>query len=137
MTTGEKIKLTRKYKNITQKQLAIKSGMSEPAIRNYELDNRIPSEMQIKKIADALDVSVFALSKPKLESATSAMYILFEFEKIYGFDVTENKFTNNNIELNAFLEFWAGKKCELNDGKIKEKDYIEWKLNFEKFIEGL
>ncbi|MEG1505422.1 MAG: helix-turn-helix transcriptional regulator, partial [Lachnospiraceae bacterium] len=68
MTVGEKIKKCRLEKNLSQKQLAIRSGMSEPAIRNYELGNRTPSDKQIEKIALALDVSPFALSEPNLDS---------------------------------------------------------------------
>lgn len=49
------------------------------------------------------------------------MYALFEF------DITENNLNNKNPELNTFISLWIGKKQELND-------YIEWKLNFERFI---
>ena len=38
--------------------------MSEPAIRNYELENRNPSVEQLQKIADALEISYFALANP-------------------------------------------------------------------------
>ena len=37
MTTGQKIKKLRQSRNLSQKELGIMSGLSEPAIRNYEL----------------------------------------------------------------------------------------------------
>ena len=43
MTVGEKIRKFRIDQGYTQKELAIMSGLSESAIRNYELGNRFPS----------------------------------------------------------------------------------------------
>ena len=60
MTIGEKIKKFRTAQKLSQKQLAAMAGMSEPALRNYELGNRHPSEEQVHKIADALGLSFFA-----------------------------------------------------------------------------
>lgn len=36
-------------RNLTQKELAIKSGLTDAAIRNYELGNRSPSKEQLQK----------------------------------------------------------------------------------------
>ena len=44
MTSGEKIRNIRIQKNLSQKQLAEKVRMSEPAIRNYELGYSTPSQ---------------------------------------------------------------------------------------------
>lgn len=84
MTIGKKIKKYREEKKLTQKQLALRAGMSEPAIRNYELGNRTPSEKQIEKIALSLDVSPFAISNPDLESYIGVMHALFYLEENYG-----------------------------------------------------
>ena len=43
MEVGKKIKRFRTAFGLSQKELAQKSGLSEPAIRNYELGNRTPS----------------------------------------------------------------------------------------------
>ena len=51
MTVGEKIRKFRIDQGYTQKELAIMSGLSESAIRNYELGNRFPSSKQLEKIA--------------------------------------------------------------------------------------
>ena len=53
MTVGEKIRKFRIDQGYTQKELAIMSGLSESAIRNYELGNRFPSSEQLEKIANS------------------------------------------------------------------------------------
>mgnify|MGYP000485409768 CR=1 FL=1 len=49
MTVGEKIRKFRIDQGYTQKELAIMSGLSESAIRNYELGNRFPIIRTIRK----------------------------------------------------------------------------------------
>ena len=66
MTKGEKIKYYRNLRGLTQKQLGEMCGLSEPAIRNYELGNRTPSPQQLEKIAAALNVTVTELILPEL-----------------------------------------------------------------------
>lgn len=55
MTIGERIKELRLKKNMTQKQLAAATGLSEISIRKYETDERRPKIETIRKIATALD----------------------------------------------------------------------------------
>ncbi len=62
MTIGEKIKYLRKQLGITQGKLAEISGIHPVSIRKYETNKMIPQPPQIKKIAEALGVSVFALT---------------------------------------------------------------------------
>ena len=62
MTVGEKIRKFRIDQGYTQKELAIMSGLSESAIRNYELGNRFPSSEQLEKIANSLKISPYAMS---------------------------------------------------------------------------
>ena len=78
MTTGQKIKKLRQSRNLSQKELGIMSGLSEPAIRNYELGNRTPSAQQLEKIASALNVSVYAISDPEIDDYIGVLHTLFE-----------------------------------------------------------
>lgn len=55
MTVGEKIKMYRSLFNVTQKELAERSGVSEISIRKYEAGERNPKLEQIRKIAHALE----------------------------------------------------------------------------------
>ena len=74
MEVGKKIKRFRTAQGLSQKELAQRSGMSEPAIRNYELGNRTPSDKQLEKIAGALGVSIYAISDPNLENYYGDVY---------------------------------------------------------------
>ncbi|MDF9824497.1 transcriptional regulator with XRE-family HTH domain [Breznakia sp. PF5-3] len=77
MTIGTKIRNQRMKNKLSQKDLALKVGISEPSIRNYELGNRIPSRDILEKIADALNISVFALSDPSYDNNYSIIHSLF------------------------------------------------------------
>ena len=48
MTVGDKIRKYRLEQGYTQKELAIKAGLSESAVRNYELGNRTASQDQLE-----------------------------------------------------------------------------------------
>lgn len=62
MTVADKIKRLRKEKGMTQKQLAQKCGMSESALRQYEIGYRNPKIKTVRKIAEALGISIFQLT---------------------------------------------------------------------------
>ena len=56
LTLGEKIKLIRKAKNLTQDNLATKSNLSKNAIWNYENNRRIPTIDVLARISDSLEI---------------------------------------------------------------------------------
>lgn len=65
MTMGEKIKMQRKRKGLTQKQLADKINKGFSTVQKYELDIVTPPLSVVKKIASTLKISVFdLLSEP-------------------------------------------------------------------------
>lgn len=136
MTIGEKIRKFRTEKNLSQKQLAIMSGMSEPAIRNYELGNREPSEKRLNNIAKALGVSRFALSNPDLDSYVGMMHALFYLEDNYGLEVAKvdgrsclmfSKITSTG---NQNLDAWYNEYMDFKDGKISREEYDEWRNTY-------
>ncbi|MHB0809465.1 MAG: helix-turn-helix domain-containing protein [Facklamia hominis] len=61
MIAEEKLKKLRLMRNLTQKELAIKSSLTDAAIRNYELGNRSPSKEQLQKKSKALNCDISAL----------------------------------------------------------------------------
>ena len=83
-TLGERIRFFRTRKKMTQKQLAELCGVSEPAIRNYELGNRVPDYDTMNDIAAALDISYFALADPDCSYLAGAAQALFKMEYCYG-----------------------------------------------------
>lgn len=57
VTIGESIKIIRKKKGITQKELSNKTGLAEATIIRYEKNKFKPNIKQIERIASALGVS--------------------------------------------------------------------------------
>ena len=76
MTVGEKIRKFRIDQGYTQKELAIMSGLSESAIRNYELGNRFPSSEQLEKIANSLKISPVTFLYEILRKGKRKHYII-------------------------------------------------------------
>ena len=54
---GERIRCYRKFIGWTQEQLAHKTGLSVMSIRRYESGDRMPNQIVIAKIAQALEIS--------------------------------------------------------------------------------
>ncbi len=58
MNIGDNIKKLRIEKRLKQSELAEKSGISRVAIGNYERGDRIPNIEIVRKIANALEISL-------------------------------------------------------------------------------
>lgn len=71
MTTGELIKQARKQRNMSQKELAEKLGVSASMIGQYENDLRNPKLETIQRIANALEVDPYSLMD--FDTATAAL----------------------------------------------------------------
>ena len=136
MKIGERIRKFRTEKSLSQKQLAIMSRMSEPAIRNYELGNRYPSMEQIQKIAMALSISPYAIADPDFETTINAMtHALFRIEDnfklkpknidgqyVLKFDI--------NSSMAESVELWCKEIEKLNNGEITQEEYDLWRHSF-------
>ena len=88
MTVGEKIREIRKNANLTQKDLARLSGIAVITIRKYENNERNPKKEQIEKIAKALKVTSFEITKEQYDyqrkmdlSLIPTIYLLKEIER--------------------------------------------------------
>jgi len=85
MEIGNKIREARKAANLTQKQLAEKSGIIETTIRKYEIGKQKPKFENIEKIAAALDLSPSELMPNKrwqgLEEHAKAIVEQFQEEE--------------------------------------------------------
>ena len=60
---GRNIKIARKYKRITQEELAEKIGLSRTSITNIEVGKQTPSIQLIMDMAEILETSVSELLK--------------------------------------------------------------------------
>ena len=137
MKIGERLKKFRTAKGLVQKQLGIMSGLSEPAIRNYELGNRYPNAKQLEKIAGALGISPFAIADPDFDSYIELMHSLFQLEDLYGlkpqivdgkvmlsFDVEPTSAVLSN------LGYWNKELESLKNGAISQEEYDLWRYSF-------
>ncbi|MBQ0017965.1 MAG: helix-turn-helix transcriptional regulator [Clostridiales bacterium] len=135
MKIGEKIRKFRTEKGLSQKELAKMAGLSEPAIRNYELGNRTPSDKQIGAIAGALDISPFAISNPNIKSYIGVMHTLFALEEEYGATlVCEPGATYITFpagsDLRSRLSDWGEVFSKSKDGSMTKEEYEEWKNTY-------
>lgn len=58
MTIGDRIRAVRKSKDLTQKELAKRLGISDVCVAQWECHKRNPTSDSLKKIANGLEVSV-------------------------------------------------------------------------------
>jgi len=139
MDVGKKIKRFRTAQGLSQKELAQRSGMSEPAIRNYELGNRTPSDKQLEKIAGALGVSIYAISDPNLENYYGMMHALFYLEDEYSiipkkidgqvYLAVENKNADSS-SISEMLSSWNSEFEKLKSGEITKEEYDMWRYSY-------
>ncbi|MGN0708123.1 MAG: helix-turn-helix domain-containing protein [Faecalibacterium sp.] len=88
-TIGEKIRLVRKERGLTQKELGERSGIAEPTIRRYELGKLNPKIETLMKIASALGVTVWELGA--VDSPQYRQAAIHNLAQMYEDDAKENK----------------------------------------------
>lgn len=140
LLVAEKIKNQRKAAGLTQKQLAEKVGLSEPAIRMYELGKREPNAAVLAKIGKALDVAPESLRGVKVESAREALELLFALDEKYGLTprvdengislVLDTRKTAASQKFAYAIQAWDAKEKELAEGAITQEEFDAWKASF-------
>lgn len=68
MTFGEKLRNARKAMNLSQSELAALTGLSERSLYTYEQLGTLPRKSNIKKIAEALHVSIAYLTDENIDN---------------------------------------------------------------------
>lgn len=139
MTLGEKIKKYRIIKQLTQKELGLKSGFlpssSDSRTRKYESDLVVPKPEVKNSIANALDVDLEALSDINITSHEDIIHIFFELEETLSMKVEHFKdktyivFDDNNQKnstLISYLNIWRKKQKSISD----RNEYMLWKASF-------
>lgn len=135
--TGARIRYYRTKAGMTQKQLADACGISDPAIRNYELGNRIPSYDTLMDISEALGVNYYALAEPQIAALGGAMQILFRMEQAYGLSpvmidgkpslqINPGKKPPEPDYFGMMLSEWLNAHTLLEEGKWTLDDYLTW-----------
>lgn len=134
-----KIKELRADRGMTQKELAKEAGISESAMRSYELGDRTPKPEVLDRIARALKVRPEYLSAPEFKRGLEFTYALLENDDMQGYTVTEIN-GHPAIVANAksagssfakLLSEWNDMKAKVEAREITSEEYAEWKRTYE------
>lgn len=116
----DRIKFIRMQREMTRKELASLTGISESAIQKYELGIRVPKIDALHKIADVLDINVNYLYIPELNNVSDS-------EKDKFHNISE-KNTSFYVYLNSLgYEVFSFPYCPTPDtihvySKLKDND---------------
>lgn len=139
MGAGERIRTVRKLRGLTQKQLAEGIGLTESAVRNYELGLRQPSEAQIEAMASFLDVAPESLKSTEEETARGLLELVFRLEGELGLTpvnaadglcVSVGRNTAGGKKASQALKAWKFMRDKLESGEITQTEYEQWKASF-------
>ncbi|MGI6738881.1 MAG: helix-turn-helix domain-containing protein [Christensenellales bacterium] len=134
MISGKKSRKLRLLRNLTQKVLAIKSRLTDAAIRNYELGNRSLSREQLEKIAEALGCDSFALLDHNLTTNFDFFQILFDSEDSQKLRPLVEEGTvaliSHSPELNNLIIEWDEMRKKHYNGEITDDELRDWKLSY-------
>ena len=136
---GRFIAEERKKKGYTQKQLAELSGISESALRSYELGDRKPKKEVLEHIAKALRVRPEYLSTPEFGPQLEFFYALLENDELYGYTITEidgrpaitGGLYTVGLTFDGFLRDWKEMKQRLDAKEITREEYEDWKQTYD------
>lgn len=139
MVIGQKIKQLRQDADLTQKELAQMVGISEPAIRNFELGNRTPKPAHLEKIAMALQVDPTALGiSANADTPFGAMHALFKMQEVFGLHpavldgqvclIPEEDGKLSDITYNIMK--WHEQEELVKAGEEDQKEMQAWKDSF-------
>ena len=84
MADGSRIRELRTRRGLLQRELAEMAGVTESAVRNYELGLRTPRPQHLEALAKALEVDPAALADYGLETSRDALEVLFRLEEGFG-----------------------------------------------------
>lgn len=136
MISGKKLKELRLLRGLTQKELAIKSDLTDAAIRNYELGNRSPSREQMRKIASALECDISALIEHEPVSNFEIFQIIFDYEELLKLRPLIEEGTealiSQDMNFNDFLKEWDEMRKKHYNGEITDEEFKNWKLSYPK-----
>lgn len=135
--TGERIREARIRKGMTQAEVGDFCGLSDAAIRLYELGKRTPSEGTIERLSIALGVAPESLKSLTPESDREALEVLFRLEEKRGCSPAitgEGKpavaFDRTGSRLGRMLADWSHAREKLERGELSQEQYEEWQSRY-------
>ena len=141
---GQRIKMIREARGMTRTELGMLIGLDQNRIQQYENGRRKPKLPLLKKIAEALGVSMIALMEPTFEDHICTMHALFQMEEKLDIRVTEKdggyclQFGDGRTgDMNSYLREWYEARKALEEAipnmtneerrkKILEYNMFEW-----------
>lgn len=145
MAIGDKIKKIRVKRHMTQKELGLALGFNDKTadvrMAQYESGTRVPKEAVIIKIAEALKVNPDYLMAPAIDKTEEIMHALIYLDDLNQLKMEAEEYTTpegkefKRIKLSLnyldnYLEEWYEKKKALENNKITQDEYYEWKINW-------
>ena len=126
---GKSIREIRLRRGLTQREVSEAiGGISESALRSYELGERRPKQNTLERIAETLDVAPACLDTYGIERYDELVHALFLLEDRFGIEPCADgsiRFTDEAIQ--SCVCTWRDWKEFLEKGKITREEYEDKK----------
>lgn len=145
MAIGNRIKLFRNRRNLTQKELGARVGFpfnaTDVRIAQYESEKRIPKDDMINKLASILGVSAAAIKVPEIDTYIGVIHTLFTLEDTFGIKInsingelcmTLDKTSPNYSSMFEMLYAWQQEYEKFQSGEITKDEYDQWRYTYPK-----
>lgn len=131
---SEKVRELRDRCGLTQAEVAKRMGVTETAVRNYELMKALPKEEHIQKMAAAFDVRPECLHLYDFSAGSILANALFQLGETYGLaphkDDRFAALVPGNTFMERFLKEWASQYESLKQEALTRESYELWKDSF-------
>lgn len=129
---GKSIREIRLRRGLTQREVSEAiGGISESALRSYELGGRRPKQNTLERIAETLDVAPACFDTYGIERYDELVHALFLLEDRFGIEPCADgsiRFTDEAIQ--SCVCTWRDWKEFLEKGKITREEYENRKDSF-------
>ena len=129
---GKSIREIRLRRGLTQREVSEAiGGISESALRSYELGERRPKQNTLERIAETLDVAPACFDTYGIERYDELVHALFLLEDRFGIEPCADgsiRFTDEAIQ--SCVCTWRDWKEFLEKGKITKEEYENRKDSF-------
>ena len=130
---GKRIRDLRQRRGLTQRELAELSGLSESALRSYELGDRYPKERHLDRIAHALRVRPEVFEDHDITTVDQVIHALFNLEEQFGLVPNGEGMPAGltvemtSVDLSKALRDWGRRRGQLDAGEMTPDEYRDWK----------
>lgn len=136
---GSRIKELRKRRGMTQRELAIEAGLSESALRSYELGDRNPKPIHITMISRALKVRPEVFADTTIRTNMEVIHLIFNLEERYKMHPIESEraITSDDRDIAKAFRDWGDMRAKMQRGEITKEEYEDWKDTYTPYIDPL